>query len=48
MIWTRLGKLTEVNDFWSDDGAQVDGRFLSSILCGGALGCLKDVVSRNL
>lgn len=32
----------------SEDVALIDGRFLSSVLCGGVLSFLKDVVSRNL
>lgn len=32
----------------SEDVALIDGRFLSSVLCGGVLSFLKDVVSRHL
>lgn len=32
---TRLGKLAKVSNFQSEDGAQIDGGFLSPVLCVG-------------
>lgn len=29
----RLGKLTEDNDFWSEDDALIGRGFISSVLC---------------
>lgn len=39
---TRLGKLTEVNNFWSKYGALIDGGVRSLVLCGGTLNSLKE------